>query len=130
MIFIDTSVWIDFFRDEDSAEVRYLTNALEEDTIAFTGLVLQELFQGIGSAKERNLVEESFGPFVEIFPSRSTNRLAAELFRKSREKGHPIRSSVVCFFAACCLEQNLEILEKDRDYLYISQISRLKRIQV
>jgi predicted nucleic acid-binding protein len=130
MIFVDTSVWIDFFRDEDNAEVRYLTNALEEDTIAYTGMVLQELFQGISSAKKRDLVEECFEPFVEIFPSRSTYRLAGELFRKSREKGHPIRSSVDCLFSACCLEQNLEILEKDRDYLYISQISRLKRILV
>jgi predicted nucleic acid-binding protein len=130
MIFVDTSAWIDFFRDKDTEEVRYLANALEEDTIAYTGMVLQELFQGISSAKKRDLVEESFEPFVEIFPSRSTYRLAAELFRKSRGKGHPIRSSVDCLFAACCLEQNLELLEKDRDYLYISQISRLKRIQV
>lgn len=130
MVFVDTSVWIDFFRDQDTAEVIWLTKALEEDTIAYTGLVLQELFQGIGSARKRNLVERSFGPFVEIFPSRSTYRLAAELFRQSREKGHPIGSSVDCLFAACCLEQSLEILEKDRDYLYISRVSPLKRIQV
>jgi hypothetical protein len=129
MIFVDTSVWIDFFRGKDTEEIRYLSLALEEETIAYTGMVLQELFQGIPSARKRDLVEKSFAPFVEIFPSRSTYRLAAELFRKSREKGHPIRSSVDCFFAACCLEQNLEILERDRDYWYISQVSRLNRIQ-
>ena len=130
MLFVDTSVWIDFLKDEDTKEVVYLANSLEEETILFTGMVLQELLQGINSARKRKLLEESFDPFVEIFPSRCTYKLAAEIFRKSRENGHQIRSSVDCLFAACCIEQKASILENDRDYTFIAEISPLKRIKV
>jgi len=130
MLFVDTSVWIDFLNDEDTKEVAYLTNSLEEETILFTGMVLQELLQGIRSARKRKLLEESFIPFVEVFPSRSTYKLGADLFRKSRENGHQIRSSVDCLFAACCIEQKASILENDRDYEFIALISSLKRIKV
>jgi predicted nucleic acid-binding protein len=130
MLFVDTSVWIDFLRAENTKEVAFLEQCLEEETIVFTGMVLQELLQGIGSASKRKLVEESFNPFVEIFPSRSTYKLAADLFRKSRENGHQIRSSIDCLFAACCIEQDAVILEDDKDYKYIAEVSPLQRIIV
>lgn len=130
MVLVDTSVWIDFFSDKESREVSYLTEAIEsEESICYTGVILQELFQGIQSSKERNFIENSFLPFVELFPSRSTYKLAAELFRKSRKAGHPIRSSMDCLIASCCIENGALILENDRDYEFISQVSKLRRIR-
>ena len=128
MLMVDTSVWIDFLADRNSHEVTYLQNSLEaEETICFTGVILQELFQGIRNAKQRHAVEHSFLPFVEVFPMRSTHLLAADLFRKSREAGHPIRSSIDCLIAACSIEQNAMILDKDRDYAFIANVSKLRR---
>lgn len=127
MVFVDTSVWIDFFADRKTEQVDLLSNFLEnEETLCFTGIILQELFQGIRSARQRRKIEACFLPFVELFPSRSTYLLAAEVFRKSRESGHPIRSSVDCLIAACCIENNAMILERDRDYAYIAAISKLQ----
>jgi predicted nucleic acid-binding protein len=129
MVFVDTSVWIDFLGNRASPQVDCLLASLEkEDTIYFTGLILQEIFQGVASARTRKAIEESFLPFVEIFPTRSTYLLAAELFRKSRAKGHPIRSSVDCLIAACCVEHKLPLLEKDRDFKYVEEVSALNRI--
>ena len=114
---MDTSVWIDFLADRDTSEVAYLQESLgAEETLCFTGVILQELFQGIRSAKQRLVIEHSFLPFVEVFPSRSTHILAADLFRKSSEAGHPVRGSIDCLNAACSIEQNAMVLENDRDY--------------
>jgi hypothetical protein len=112
MVFVDTSVWIDFLGNRTNPQVDCLLAFLEqEETIYFTGFILQEIFQGVASARARKAIEESFVPFIEIFPTRSTHLLAANIFRKSRAKGHPIRSSVDCLIAACCIEHKLLLLE-------------------
>lgn len=130
MILVDTSVWIDFFADRETEEVLFLCESLEsEETICFTGIILQELFQGIRSASQRRMIEGCFRPFVEFFPARSTYLQAAELFRKSRAAGYQIRSSVDCLIASCCLENKARILERDRDYAFISAVSNLQRIR-
>jgi predicted nucleic acid-binding protein len=127
MIFVDTSVWIDLFRDEKNSKVATLTEILEEgESICFAGVILQEIFQGVESPQHRQQIENSFAPFVEIFPNRNTYLGAAELYRKSRQNGHPIRSSIDCLIAACCIEHDLELLEKDRDFKFLSQVSSLK----
>jgi predicted nucleic acid-binding protein len=127
MIFVDTSVWIDFLANRETKEVANLLDALEkEETIGYTGLVIQELFQGIRSQKKREQIESSFEPFIEVFPNRESHKLAAKLFRDSRSKGHPIRSSIDCLIAACCIEHGFELLHNDRDFDHLALISKLK----
>jgi predicted nucleic acid-binding protein len=93
MIFVDTSVWIEFFAGRDGPEVSTLMRALDEGhTLLYTGLVLQELFQGIESKPSRVRVEAHFNPFVEVFPTRETHFLAADLYRAARKQGFQIRS--------------------------------------
>jgi predicted nucleic acid-binding protein len=127
MIFVDTSVWIDFLADRETREVASLIEALEkEESIGYTGLVIQELFQGIQSSKKRDQIESSFEPFIEVFPNRGSHKSAAKLFRDSRANGHPIRSSADCLIAACCIEHGFELLHNDRDFEYLAEISKLK----
>ena len=129
MIFVDTSVWIEFFAGRDGPEVSTLMRTLDEGhTLLYTGLVLQELFQGIQSKSSRAKVEAHFAPFVEIFPTRETHRMAADLYRAARKKGFQIRSSIDCLFAACCLQQDALILARDRDFAFLSQVSKLKPV--
>ena len=127
MLFIDTSVWIEFFAGRDVAQIPLLVRALEDmETVCFTGMVLQEILQGIHRQQQRAKVEACFSPFVEIVPTLSTHRLAAELFRRARSAGHPIRSSVDCLIAACCIEQDARLLEKDRDFIFLSRVAPLQ----
>lgn len=127
MLFVDTSVWIDFLADTDTPQVHILAQALEEEeTLCYSGIVIQELFQGISPPKQRAQIEAHFEPMLEIFPSRSSYRLAATLFRDSRSNGHPIRSSIDCLIAAYCIEHKLELLHRDRDFGYIAEVSKLR----
>ncbi len=127
MILVDTGIWIDFFANRDSPEVDELIRLIENgEEIFYTGVILQELAQGCSSAKQAALIEEHFVPFSEVFVQRSTYLLAAKVFRDGRAKGYPIRSSIDCLIAACAIEAGCSLLQDDRDYDFISRVSRLK----
>lgn len=126
MILVDTSVWIEFFRDSAAPEVALLVTAIEADeSIAYTGMILQEVLQGCPNQKAVDRIEDGFAAFVEVFPHRSTYRLAARLFRDARKKGLTVRSSVDCLIAACALETGAILLERDRDFLTLQRVCRL-----
>ena len=131
MILVDTSVWIEFLKNRDHAAVRTLITMIEnEESIAFSGVILQELLQGCPDETSANRVEKHFAAFVEIFPQRSTYKLAAQIYRDCRKRGYIIRSSIDCLLAACALENNCAVLHKDRDYTHIAKISKLNLVHI
>ena len=127
MVLVDTSVWIDFFAGRKASQVTTLISLLDrEETIAFTGFILQELLQGCPDQVAANTIESHFAPFVEIFPQRSSYRLAAKLYRDCRKKGRTIRSSMDCLIAACAMEHDCLIHHKDRDFTHLEKVCNLK----
>ncbi|MCX6969735.1 MAG: PIN domain nuclease [Verrucomicrobia bacterium] len=127
MFLVDTGVWIDFLREKTTQEVDAVNSLLErEETIAFTGIILQELMQGCSGEKDAVAIEKHFLPFIEIFPQRGTYKLAARIYRNCRNRGFTIRSSVDCLIAACAMEQNCSVLHRDRDFSIIAEICSLK----
>ena len=131
MVLVDTGVWIDFLAGLDTKEVSLLILLLEqEESIAFTGQILQELMQGCSNDADAQKIEYYLLPFVEIWPQRSSYRLAAKIFRDCRKQGYSIRSSVDCLIAACAIENDCFMHHRDRDYSYIEQVCGLKVFRV
>ncbi len=46
-----------------------------EENITYSGIILQEIFQGVNSASQRKLIEERFMPFLELFPQQNLSLL-------------------------------------------------------
>ena len=46
MIFVDTSVWIDYFNGNDTAATDRLDTALQDEAVVIGDLVLLEILQG------------------------------------------------------------------------------------
>jgi predicted nucleic acid-binding protein len=127
MILIDTGVWIDFLAGRETPEVQKVIVLLEkEKTICFIGLILQELMQGCSSDKDAEKIEKYFEPFVEIFPQRSTYKLAAKFYRNCRREGYTIRSAVDCLIAASATEYDAQVHHKDRDFTHIQKVCGLR----
>jgi predicted nucleic acid-binding protein len=127
MILVDTGVWIDWLRGTDNAETNLLSSAINRlETIAFTGHILQELMQGCSTDREANQIETHFAPFIELFPRRRTYRLAAKIYRDCRNHGFTIRSSIDGMVAACAIENDCALLQRDRDFKVIQEFSKLK----
>jgi predicted nucleic acid-binding protein len=128
MILVDTSVWIDFLRGEDSPQRRALHDCIENDTdIAITGIILTEILQGIADGRGLRTTREYLLEFPVYEPKGIPTYIeAARIFRECKMKGRTVRSTVDCIIAAVCIENNMPVLHKDRDYEAIRGCSDLK----
>jgi predicted nucleic acid-binding protein len=130
MILVDTSVWIEFFRHTDAWEADRLAAALTSDEeIAICGPVCMEIRQGIADTARVDEIERLFSPLTYLPTLRNTYRRAADLYRAVRANGKMIRNSIDCLIAACAVEHRAQLLHRDRDFLTISEISRLELLR-
>ena len=86
-ILIDTSAWIDFFRNQSGAVGDIVATLIERDQAVMTGPVLAELLQGLKSRQEIDTLRELFDvlPYIETSP-RDWEQ-TGDLLRKLRQRG-------------------------------------------
>ena len=84
-IIADTSIWIEFFRNDNSRVSDYMKHLLRSGRIALTGMVLAEILQGIKSQREAGLVKSKLAslPFIET--NRSIWQHAGEISANLRK---------------------------------------------
>lgn len=117
MILVDTSVWIDFFANNQKPHVLTLIEIIEKKIdICLCGVILTEILQGLKNEKEYLKIQESFESFVFLNMSKSTFILAANIFRDLRKRGITIRKTIDCVIAATSIEHNIVLLHNDRDF--------------
>lgn len=130
MILVDTSVWIDYFRDSETPQAHRLRAALGEYSPLYTcGLVITEVLQGIRAQAEYNLVSQSLQALFYLPLTRRTYLAAADIYRRARERGRTPRSSIDCLIAACAIENGLPVLHRDRDYDVLASVSELEVVR-
>lgn len=93
-------------------------------------LIVQEILQGISNWKKRAEIRADLAEFVRVDPSLQTHVEAAEIFVGCRKKGVTIRKSIDCVIAAIALEYDLELLQKDRDFVQIAKVFPLRLLQI
>lgn len=132
MILVDTSIWVDFLRGESSLQRRILHDCIEnEEDIAITGIILAEILQGITEDRGFRAARNYLLEFPVYEPKGIATYIeAARIYRLCRSKGKTIRSTVDCINAAICIENDLPILHKDRDYYVIKECTGLKVLDV
>lgn len=128
MILVDTSVWIDFFRGENSSERRMLHRLIEEEEeISITEIILTEILQGIREEKGFQIIKAYLLEFPIYAPKGIETYLnAAQIYRGCRQKGKTVRKTVDCIIAAICIDNGLVLLHKDRDFNHIAMCTGLK----
>jgi len=128
MILVDTSVWIDFLRGANSAHRLILHRLIDEkEDISITGIILTEILQGIERDGDFQAIREYLLEFP-IYDAKGigTYLKAAQIYRDCRKKGKTIRKTVDCVIAAVCIENDLILLHKDRDFDLIEGYTKLK----
>jgi predicted nucleic acid-binding protein len=128
-VFVDTSVWsLAFRRDAPSnaPEVRELTRILKAgELVLTTGLLLQELLQGVSGPKARQQIIDRFSSFPMIAPDRPDHIEAADLRNTCRRNGIQI-GTIDALFAQLCIRHDLTMLSADQDFQRIAGESALK----
>ena len=127
MILVDSSVWIGFFRAEETAQVARLKTAIERnEDLCVCGIVLMEILQGIRATRRRNSVSRMLDDLIYLPMRRSTFRLAADLFRAAQSRGRTTRKSADCMIAAVAVEHDVPLLQADRDFVSLAECSKLQ----
>lgn len=117
MIFVDSSVWIDYFCGRDNSEADILDRHLGVSSVAVGDLVLTEVLQGFRDDKDyrvaKALMEEL--TILDIL-GKTIAVKSAENFRKLRRKGITIRKTADVIIATYCIEHGLPLLFSDKDF--------------
>lgn len=126
-IIVDTSVWIEFFRNDNSPVSSHLKSLLRSGQIAMTGMILAEILQGIKSDKEILLVKNKLEslPFVEI--NKKVWQQSGEVSAALRKKGITIPLSDI-IIACTAIVEDFEIYTIDPHFEKIPGVKLHKTI--
>ncbi|OGW33491.1 MAG: hypothetical protein A2X58_07705 [Nitrospirae bacterium GWC2_56_14] len=116
-ILADTSVWIEFFK-QNSAAGDALETLILEGTVWTCGVVLFELVQGVRSEKEKAQILTTVSHLKYAELSKILWQKAGDLSASLQKKGLTIPHSDI-FFAAIAIEHNLSIFTLDGHFTQI-----------
>lgn len=122
MVIVDTSAWVEFFRDGTPAVVENVVRCLEQDLVAIGDLVYCEVMQGVRSPRQRQEISSLFQslPHFEMVGFHIAER-AAENYRVLRSRGVTVRKTVDVLIGTFCAENGLQIVHYDRDFDLMAQ---------
>ena len=129
---VDTSVWIDFFRGNDTWQVAVLSDRLVADEpIALTDIIFTEILQGLVDERSVRRVERRLlAHEVLVLDPLDDHRRAAALYRACRRRGVTIRRTLDCLIAAVCIREHRPLLHADVDFDRLANHSDLVTVAV
>jgi predicted nucleic acid-binding protein len=117
MLIVDTSVWVDYFREPKSVYAQRFDDVLGREEVVVGDLILAELLQGLREGPQLRLVEASLTAFrvVTLCGPDLAPRAAAN-FRALRRRGITVRGTIDVIIATWCIENRVALLHNDRDF--------------
>jgi predicted nucleic acid-binding protein len=117
VILVDSSVWVDFFRNQPTAQARWLDENLGVEGLVVGDLILAEVLQGFKHDRGFNEARRLLGRLEQV--TLGGEELAVEAasnFRKLRGRGVTVRGTIDVIIATRCLADGLRLLHSDRDF--------------
>ena len=129
MIFVDSSVWIDFFNGTVCAETDKLYERLGLEEIVIGDLILAEVPQGFRSDADYKAAKNVLTSLTahDLLGKNMTIK-SANNFRKLRKKGITIRKTADVIIATYCIENKIPLLFSDKDFVPFVDNLRLKSV--
>jgi len=117
VIFVDTSVWVDFFRGTASAQAEWLDRHLGTEGLVIGDLVLAEVLQGFKDDRGFNEAKRLLGQLEQVNVAGIDLAVeAARNYRRLRARGVTVRGTVDVLIATRCIADGLRLLHADRDF--------------
>ena len=117
MIFVDSSVWIDYFRGASTAQSELLDGLLGNEPLLIGDLVLAEVLQGFQNERDFNRAKQLLTSFQTINVVDTEIAIqAARNFRILRGHGVTVRKTIDTLIATRCMKNGLVLLHNDRDF--------------
>lgn len=124
-VLIDTSVWIEFFRNREANLVNRVRKLIKSNQAYLCGVILSELLQGIKNEEERMMVTKALLGLPYIETGRELWEEAGNISLELRQKGHLIPLTDI-FPAVLAIHHNLEIFTLDVHFQLIPGVNLFK----
>jgi len=129
-VLVDTSVWINFFKGNETPVSLYLKAIIPTTLLATCPVVVQEVLQGAKTEHDFKRIKVFFENMIQLRGDQYELSIeAATLYRKLRNAGITIRKPNDCLIAAYAISNKLHILHEDKDFDFIASRSNLKTIK-
>ena len=117
MVIVDTSVWVGFLNEVDTAEARWLDQQLATQRLGLVDVIVCEVLQGLSTEEEAAEVLRELRQF-EIFETGGLElaTAAARNYRSLRRRGRTVRKTLDCLIATFCLTGGHALLHCDSDF--------------
>ena len=117
MIFVDSSVWIDYFNGRITRQTNILDSLVGHELILVGDIILAEVLQGFRRDKDFNKARELLNRFVfrEMLGEEIVVKSAMN-YRALRANGVTVRKTIDVIIATFCIENDLPLLHSDRDF--------------
>jgi len=117
MVIVDSSAWIEYFRDGEPSVVECVDQCLDRELAAIGDLVYCEVLQGIKFSRERQTIYSLFLtlPQYEMVGFPIAER-AASNYRLLRSRGVTVRKTIDVIIGTFCAENDFSIIHYDRDF--------------
>jgi predicted nucleic acid-binding protein len=127
MILVDTSVWIDIFKDKTGSVATAFQERIGSENYVLSRFNQLELLQGATDQKEWELLEDYLSTQYYLEATKHTWPEAARIYFELRRSGVTINSPVDCCIAQIALEYGAFLLHGDKDFEKISKIRPLEQ---
>lgn len=118
-------MWIDYLAGTDTEATERLAEILNLGSpVGLTGVVYQEVVQGVSSRREFGQTSEYLGSQTFYHPRDpvGTYREAARMYFDCRRRGITIRSAIDCLIARVAIEHDLVLLHDDKDFEKLAEV--------
>ena len=124
--FVDTSVWIPYFREEGSPSGDRLDELIDDDRVHINGIVLVELLTGARSEAEFDRLASALAGLKFVPSDEASCRSAGRNGCALKRKGISVPLSDV-IIATDCIDHGLVLIDADRHFEAIATHLPLKR---
>lgn len=128
MVVVDTSAWVEHFRDTGSPAARAVERLLRARAkLGTTEVVVLELLAGARSDTDAIALRERLGAFpVVSLDGVAGFEAAAGLYRACRRAGETVRELTDCLIAAAVIAADSTLLAADRDFEVLARHTPLR----
>ncbi len=116
MILVDTSIWIDIFRDHKGSLAQTFRDLIQDNIYALTRFTQLELLQGSKNKGEWRRLQRYLSTQFYLEASQDTWVEAARIYFELRRIGKTAHSPIDCCIAQVAIENEVVLLHRDHDF--------------
>ncbi len=130
MVLVDTSVWIDVFRDGSGTRRDKLAGTLADEPVVLARFHQLEMLQGCRDEREWSILSAYLADQEYLELPESGWEDAAHIFFDLRRLGRTVRSPVDCCIAQVAMHHDVLLLHRDKDFETIADIRPLRQSRI